>query len=366
MTATVADVEHRYDSVLFSYFPSRVPLHPGDAINFEVRDTGEPHTAALGKLVDAAVNAIGALGSVDDLRKVEALPEMRRLPTVFPNVPGGRPRANRSASDRCILERGRPRVSERGGAPACEERVQPDFDGTQAFFSSGYLEEGEPFRVRLASDIRPGSYSFMCLVHRSQMFGAIEVRPPGVERPRVADVRKQASEEEDAVVSTLEQAARRAAARKEPDAVLAGTGPVGTLRGMISSFIPNEFVTRPGGTVSWQLFGTHSISFEPSRDAEEGILVEDREGVDINVDAWRTVGGPSPPAAAVSYLSAEPKLVVRGGTWSGEGTLSSGVLRSTPPASVVYELTFAKAGIYRYRCLVHSRMRGVVRVQDAP
>ncbi len=358
---TIRDQERRFNSTLFSFLPSRVPLHPGDSLNFEVRDTGEAHTVALGKLVDAAVTAIEGLGATVGVKTIEALPEMRKLPFVFPGVVNTTsPRTNRSAVDRCFLATGAPPVSVTGGAPACEQHEQPDFDGTQSFYSGGFLEEGEPFRVKLGGDIRSRSYSFMCLVHRASMTGVIEVRPPGVERPRVADVRKQGQDEEDEVAGTLEQPARRAASREVAGSVLAGSGPIGRIRGLLSSFIPDVMAIRAGSKVTWQLYGMHSISFGASRDAQEGILIDDPEGVRINLDAWRPVGSRAPPASAVSFLPTTAIVDIDGGSWSGEGEYSSGVLRATPPAQVTYTLRFPKPGSYRYQCLVHSRMRGRV------
>lgn len=365
VTATIAERDYSFNSVLLSFFPSSVPLHPGDALNFEVRDSGEPHTVALGKLVDRAITALGTLGLTEGIKTIEALPQMRKLPSVFPNtIKDGSPRVNASAADRCFLDTGTPPVSTTGGAAACEDRDQPEFDGTQEFYSSGFLEEGEPFRVKLSADTRPGEYAFMCLVHRSSMVGSIEVRPKNVERPPVADIRQLAKDEENEVVGTLEQPARRAASRLQ-DAILAGTGPVGRSRGLLSSFIPKDAKVQRGEPVRWELYGTHTISFDPSRDAQEGILIEDDDGPRINPDAWDPVGSTSPSAAAVSFPPTQALVEVDGGTYSGQGFFSSGVLRATAPAVVSYELTLAKAGTYRYRCLVHPRMRGRLVVEDS-
>ena len=345
-----------------SFFPAVIPLHPGDAVNFEVRDSGEPHTVALGKLVDAALTALDTLPTTADLRAIEALPQMRALPTLFPSsVQNSSPRANGSAAERCFLARGTPAVSATGGARACPERDQSDFDGTQAFYSAGYLEEGEPFRVKLADDIRPGIYGFMCLVHRAAMTGAIEVRPTDTERPPVAEIRELARDEEDQVASSLGAVARRVLTRSRPP-VLAGAGPSGRARGLLSSFIPREVRIDAGEEVTWELFGMHSISFESEQQPREGLLLKDRDGVRINLDAWRAVESPEQPADALAY---PPKLAVAsvdGGSWDGDGSFSSGVLRATSPAKVLYTLRFTEAGTYNYLCLVHQPMRGTIRV----
>lgn len=360
--ASVGEREARYSSVLVSFFPSLIPLHPGDAVNFSVRDSGEPHTVALGRLVDSALTALDTVATTAGVRTIEALPQMRALPSVFPgSVDTDRPRVNGSAAERCFLDTGAPPVSATGGAPECREEEQPDFEGTQSFYSSGFLKEGEPFRVKLSDRIRPGIYGFMCLVHRASMTGAIEVRAATVERPPVADVREQAQNEEDEAASTLGPVARRALTRSE-DGVLAGTGPGGRARGFLASFIPERTRIRAGGTVTWALFGMHSISFEPERDAREGVLVEDGEGVRLNLDAWRPVRSRPPPAAALSFPPTLANVDVDGGSWSGEGSFSSGILRATPPASVKYSLRFTEPGTYRYFCLVHPPMRGTVEV----
>lgn len=360
---TVADIDHRYNAVMFSYFPSRIALHPGDAVNVDVRDTGEPHTVAFGTLVDDAAQAIAELGPSGDPAAAEALPEMRRIPSVLPAVTEGTsPRVNASAAERCFLESGTPPVSPTGGARPCPEADQPDFDGTQAFYSSGFLEEGEPFRMKLSGETTPGTYAFMCLVHRSQMMGAIEVRTTTAERPPVADVREAARAEENEVASTLEPAARRAA-ENDSGAVLAGAGPEGRIRGLLASFVPETTRARTGERVRWDLFGMHSISFDPAREAQEGVLIEDGDGVRLNLDAWKAVGA-DPPPAATSGSARAAEIAVDGGSWDGDEPISSGVLRSTPPAAVTYSLAFTEPGTYSYRCLVHQRMRGRVVVED--
>ncbi|MGH7859911.1 MAG: hypothetical protein ACREQY_21505, partial [Candidatus Binatia bacterium] len=137
VTANVGDEQLRFPAVLLSFIPSTVPLHPGDGLRFDIRFNGEPHTVALGKLVDAAVTAVEALGPTATLTDIENLAEMQKLPDVFPRAPGeGDPKVNRSAAERCFLDEGDPPNSPAGGAPPCPEQDQPDFDGAQALYSS--------------------------------------------------------------------------------------------------------------------------------------------------------------------------------------------------------------------------------------
>lgn len=357
----------RLPSAYLSFIPSKVVLHAGDDVKFEVRYTGEPHTVALGRLVDFAVGAVQRLGPQATLVEIEKLPQLRRLPSVFPfKVTDDSPRVNRSAAQRCFLVDERPPTSDAGGTQACPDVEQPDFKGTETFFSSGFIPEGEGFRMSLSKDIKPGNYRFMCLVHRSEMTGTIEVTPSDVPRPNVRQVKVAGRDEQRVVHASLQQPAETAARSDEAGEILAGAGPEGEVRAFVSAFMPREATAKVGEPVTWKLFQSHTISFGSSRKAGEGILIQDRDGaVKINLDAWRAVGlKKETPAAAVSYPPRRRSIEVDGGTWSADGTLSSGVLRAIPPTKVSFTMRFAKAGTYRYVCLVHSSMRGTVEVSE--
>lgn len=364
VTANVGDEQFTFPSVLLSFFPSNVPLHPGDSVKFDIRYNGEPHTVALGKLVDAAVTAVEGLGPGAGLADVENLAEMQKLPDVFPRAVGdGDPKVNRSAAERCFLDKGAPPNSPTGGAKPCPERGQPDFDGTQSFYSSGFLPEGEGFRMKLSNDTRPGTYRFMCLVHRAAMTGSLEVRARDAERPGVSQV-KIAGRDEQRVVAAAVATAARDSATPPDGVVLAGAGPEGEVRGFVSAFIPNVLQTRVGRKVEWRLFEMHSISFKPARRARDGILLQESGGqVKINVEAWKPVGSPQPPPEALAFPPPAEPVSIDGGTWSGEGSFSSGILRAVPPGKVIYTLSFAEPGTYSYVCLVHDQMRGRIEVR---
>lgn len=354
---------YRFPSVFFAYLPSRVPLHPGDALNFSLRDTGEPHTIAMGRIVDRAISAVEALGAAADLEDVEKLSAMKKVPSVLPHTSTGAvPVINHSASESCFLDTASPPVANAGGAPACAQADQPAFGGTQSFYSSGVLKEGEPFRVKLAGDIKPGTYHFMCLVHRSAMSGAIDVVAPDQERPTVAQLRKNADDEEREIAGTLQPPARDAI-RREGGPVFAGTGPRGTTRGLMSAFFPRDETAKVGKPLGWRFYGMHSIAFKPDRDAKEGVLIEKDGEWRANPDAWKPVGGPAVPKSVFAYPPSTKADSIDGGTWDGEGTFSSGIIRATPPATVSYTLRFSKAETYKYQCLVHQAMRGTIQVR---
>lgn len=364
---SIREDDRAYPSVFTAFVPSQVPLHPGDAVNFQLQDTGEPHAVAMGRLVDAAVTAAEALGPSATLKQIENLKAMKKIPAMIPFVQRkGVPQLNASAAERCFLESGAPPNSPSGGAPACDEADQPDFNGGQSFFSSGVLEEGEPFRLKLAADTPPGSYRFMCLVHRSAMTGTIEARPTGVERPPVAELRAQAESEEREVGSSLEPSLREAGVeafdRKGASPVFAGTGPRGISRGFISAFIGEEVKTAVDVPVVWNFHRTHTISFNPSREARDGLMLGSDGGIELNPDVWKAVGSKRAPAELFRVAPPKKAYGIKGGTWSGSGSWNSGVIRAAPETAVSYSMSFSKAGTYKYTCLIHPSMRGRVLV----
>lgn len=360
---TIREEGRRYPSVFLAYLPSKVPLHASDEVNFQLQDTGEPHTVAMGTLIDAAVQAAEALGPSASLRQLEGLKEMKKVPSVFPGALKGEvPKVNPSAAERCFLDEGAPSKA------TCADTDQPDFSGRQAFFSSGVLEEGEPFRITVAPNASAGTYRFMCLVHRSAMTGALEVRPKDAERPAVADLRTEADNEEGEVASSLEPAARVAGVAafdaKGKGPVLAATGPRGLSRAFIAAFIGDEVKAAVGEEVVWNVHRTHTISFRPSRDAKEGLVIDDDGGgVKVNEDAWTAVGSTKVPADVYRVPPTKKSFAIDGGTWSGEGEWSSGVIRATPPTKVTYTMRFSAPGTYAYSCLIHPSMRGKVIVE---
>jgi plastocyanin len=360
---TLDEVRYRFPSAFLAYLPSRIPLHPGDALNFQLQDTGEPHTVAMGRTIDRALSSVEALGVGADLPVIEKLGFMKRVPSVFPaKLQGKTPRILRSAAEPCYLDKGAPAVSAAGGNKACREVDQPAFRGTQSFYSSGVIEEGEPFRVKLSGDIEPGTYRFMCLVHRSAMTGAVEVVPKSATRPTVAQLRKSAQDEEREVATSLETPARDAV-RRERGPILAGAGPSGNARGLATAYFPRDSKAKADEVITWRLFGTHSISFSPDRDAEEGILIGKRGGtLRANPDAWKPVRGPALPPQIFSYPPPIAAFSIDGGTWNGDDTFSSGIIRATPPANVSYKLRITKPGKYKYSCLVHESMRGTIEI----
>lgn len=361
---TGTDETRHFPIVFDAFLPEELEVHPGDNVFFDAEFTGELHTVTMGTLVDDAVAAISELGDDATLQKIEALPEMRKLPSIFPREPGDGPlRANRSATEPCYLEEGEPPNPPEGGAPACPERDQPVFTGRQSFYSSGSLED-ETFEVVFSDDVPVGTHHFMCLVHRSAMIGTIEVVEEGEPVPGKPDTTKAADTRVGSLRSSLEPLADIVGRATSGDAVAGGGNPA-TAPAQIAAFSPERVTLAAGETVSWTVSGLHTITLEPP--VGPGDLLVEREGeLVFNEEVVAPSGGapPVPPKTLAFPPGAKEKPVTLSATWDGEGSFSSGLLWSIPPARITYEITFTRPGTYALQCLVHPVMTGVVEVGE--
>ena len=325
-----------------AYFPKAVSVHPGDTISFALQDTGEPHTVALGTFVDAAWKA--AQTAKDN---APPPPALKKVPDLLPQGPGD---AYQAAAQPCVLTAGAPAVKDI--SKPCADTKPGEFDGTQELFTSGWLAPDTPFSVKVADTAKPGTYHFYCQLHGPQaMSGTLTVAAAGTNVPAPADVATTASTELGAFVDSLKKAASGIAHGTAAHA-FAGAFDQKVQNGQVNAFGPATLSIPVGGTVAWQVFGPHSISFNPTADAE-GLRVAAPDGsVHLNAKAAGPAGGPGQGKGTT----------IDGGRWNGSGFHSSGFILSFPPDLVTYKLTFTKAGTYPYRCLIHSDMEGTVKV----
>ena len=348
-----------------AFFPDQVTVHPGDTVTVELNGaSGQPHTATLGTLVDAGVARLAELGPQASLATQESTPEMLRLPDAFPHeVTGGPQDANQSAAQPCYLDTGVPPLSLRGGAPACPRRDQPEFDGTQSFYNSGVLMvAGDRFTVPLSATIEPGSYSLMCMLHRSAGIGRITVVPAEEPVPASAEAAAAGHRQR----RELEDMLRPVAAgmdRATPDTALAGAVDPTVYSALVTQFGPPTISIPVGGTATWRINGFHTISFGALTHGGNS-LVEDADGtVRLNPEVVLPAGYEVPDAAFV-YPPPDDggPITIDGGSWDGAGVRSTGLVSSYPPVLVTLRQTFSKPGTYLYRCLFHPAMAGVVEV----
>ncbi len=151
-------------TAFLGYFPHELSAHPGDTVQFDLADSGEPHTVTFGTLVDSGVAALPTWTDPNT-----EPPDLAKLPLLLPDGPGD---ANQVAANPCFVASGDPPAD---ATKACPTTDQPAFDGTASFYNSGWLAPDAPFTMTLSPNLKPGTYHYFCLLHREGMMGTLTV-----------------------------------------------------------------------------------------------------------------------------------------------------------------------------------------------
>ena len=346
-----------------AYFPNELTLHAGDTIDFTEHFSGEPHTVTFGTLVDQGL-------AKADPNAQEEPAELKKIPDLLPEGPGD---AVQAVAQPCFLASGDPPQSD-----ACpkDQQKQPDFDGTQTLYNSGFLADGDHFKMTLSKDIKPGTYNWFCTLHRGGMTGKLTVV--------AADQKAQsASEVKDAGTKLLTEKQGKLKAAVEavkagtlppiiptadPKGVLAGGFSEEVQDGLVVAFGPDTLSVKVGDTVTWTILGPHSVTFGAT-EAQRTLLTKAPDGsVHISQEAASPAGGagqpqgPPPEGSSDPNAPPPPPTPIDGGSYDGTGLHSSGVVLSFPPQLFSYSLKFTKAGSFQYFCTVHPDMKGTINV----
>ena len=346
-----------------SFFPNALSAHPGDTITFDVQKaSGVPHTVTFGTLVDKAVTKIDALGPTALPADQENSPELLNLPDVFPHLPAqGQPDANQSAGQPCYLETGVPPLSLTGSAPACPQVAQAKFKGTESFYNMGMLiADGDTVSMTLDDSIKPGSYSFICLIHRGIMTAKLTVAPDDSAVPSPADVTAAGTKQFEDQVAALTPAAQEAQ-QATPDKAALGTGNPMVPSALVAEFGPKVVSIPVGGSVTWNEFAFHTLSVGTS-DADIGALTKAPDGSVHLAKGGAPAGFTVPPELFNFPPTGTQPVLVDLGSYDGTGYRSTGITGSLPPVFIAFKLTFTTAGTYAVQCLVHPDMKGQVKV----
>jgi plastocyanin len=350
-----------FNAGFLAYFPKSVQAHPGDTLTFQNNYSGEPHTVTLGTAIDAAMAAAAAADP-----NGPPPPEVAKLPLLLPQGPGD---ADQTAVRPCVVASGD--LPEEGAG--CTDTTQP-FDGKQVFYNSGFLAaDTASWKLKLADDIAPGTYSFYCLLHGPGMSGTIKVVPEATTVPSASEVAAQATQERDAQLAKVKDAVAALPQGSvpalgfvpaQPGQVFAGSGVDDPDAPAIENFGPQQIKIPVGGSVTWVIVGPHTVTFNAPTDASTVLVKGDDGGYHINPKAAGPAGGPAVEPAPEPSASGPPPapLVTDGGSFDGTGFRNSGLVVSFPPALSAYKLTFTKAGTFGYVCLVHPGMIGSVQV----
>ena len=346
-----------------AYFPDSLKVHPGDTIRFKAIDRGEPHTVTFGTMVNEAVASLAkrAAPAPNGPPPTET-PELAKLPILIGDPPA-LPVAQ-SAAQPCYLASGAPPSDVK--TPCSKDQLtQKDFDGTQSFYNSGWLAPDQTFSVKLSDGIKPGTYSFICLLHRDTMTGQLTVVDKGQSADTLDALKAKSDKQLTDLVAKLKGSVD-ASAKATPDKAQAGVLTPDAQNIQAPIFAPKEISIPVGGSVTWTIFGPHTITFNPPQDAV-GVLAKAADGtVTLNPKALGPTGGPGQPPPPTGAAAAAPPppgpIVIDAGKWDGKGFHNSGIFVSFPPVIFGYKLTFTQAGTYPFRCVIHPDMEGTVKV----
>ncbi|MGH9274808.1 MAG: hypothetical protein ACRDZU_09190 [Acidimicrobiales bacterium] len=344
----------------FRYFPDKVQAHAGDTLVYEARFTGEPHSITFGTSIDEAIKLVQSVPpevlESDGPPPAEYEETFARVDEIFGSLPAMLPEgpgdANQISVNPCFITTGEIPTD---ATQPCEVREPEPFTGTETFYNSGFLPDGETFEMQLADDIEPGSYIGFCILHFTEMTSEIEVVADDVEIADAATVAEEGQEQLDAIAAALAEAV--AAAEVTPGTVQSGifseaTAPTTALADV---FAPENAEIAAGEAVTWNVAGPHTISFNAPESARV-VIIEDEEGFfHLNEESLSPAGFEPPPPPEGEPEGPLPTL--DGGTFDGTGFRNSGILFDQP-----FSLIFSTAGSYEYVCLIHPEMEGTVTV----
>jgi plastocyanin len=291
------------------------------------------------------------------------------LPFAFNEETGG---LAQNVGQPCFLGEGRP--PEDPDEP-CDEQDQPEFDGTQTYFSSGIIPyegaQGNTFNVKLADDIDPGTYNFYCAVHGFLQSTEVEVRPEGSDIPSQEEVNQQVAREIDEASKPVEELYQRAIDDNEITVV--GEEGDQTVEGpfsglytpqsdhvLINEFVPKNLEVEAGEPITWKLMGVqHTISFGVP-DYFPIIEFQDNGNVRLNPRLEQAAGGAK--KAPEFPDDSPPALKFDAGTYDGSGFWSTGLVSHPTSGYVEFTMRISEPGTYDYACLIHPPMVGKVEV----
>ena len=353
-----------YDEVALSYmafFPVKVPVHPGDTIDFKQAWTGEPHTVTLGTKLDAFGNAIkpyltGVKPAPED-EPPELVEADKTVPQFFADDD-----ISQTLAQPCYLTTG-----ELPEGKPCPKVEQPEFTGKEVLYNSGFIpyegNNGNHFKIKLADDIAPGDYFFTCLIHFGPMGGYLQVKPK-TEEIASSDITSAARKELDKGNKSSAKA-HKESLKAKPEGADIQVGGFSAADGFpfafINEFYPKKFTAKVGQKVTWAM-DYHTVSFNVPKYGPQ-IEIKKDGTVQFNPKAYDPQGGPGFPKQEGPPPEGEgedtPPVTVDVGNYDGSKFLSSGV----PDGSMLYSITFTKAGTYQYACLIHPRMIGTLVVK---
>jgi plastocyanin len=380
----------QYAAVFYSYFPKEVSVHPGDTVVFKQSWSGEPHTVTFGTAVDDVYNVLWKFikdgppypeKPPDDPSVAPALTKLNSLPQAQSQTSSA---FGQQGAQPCYVESG---PLPDPGDKRCPNRTLKPFTGKQLFYNSGIIpyqgDQGNTYRLPIAADAAPGMHYYTCLIHGVLMSGVVTIAPASQAIPSQADVNSAAQKQLSKSSDPFAKAFKEAQGNVAKTGNLAGVDTPRDIAGSVTEFVPRTVKTKVHQKVTWRIVGdSHTVSFNVPKYLPE-ITVGKDGAVQYTDQVINAVGGPgfpAPPAPDPSSAPASggppdggsnsgppppsPPVHVDAGDYDGRHFLSSGLGGPMGTDDVVtYSVTFTRAGSYKYACLVHPLMVGVVDVQ---
>ncbi|HVE45589.1 MAG TPA: hypothetical protein VNA57_02415 [Acidimicrobiales bacterium] len=356
------------------FFPSKVTARPGDSLEFTSEFTGETHTVMAGTLVDEILEAQKKAGPQEDG------PPPPELQALFEKIPKTFIEGEPKEGEEFLLQPGNQPCYSATDDPSTDEpcpvkELPEEFTGKARFINTGYMEDEDTFKIKLADDLKTGTYTFICAIHGSDMAEEVTVVAKSADIPTAEEVKAAGEKELGDFMAKLKPAADEVLVSIDAKSAKAGTffeGEEPVPSAGINVF-PTELPIKEGESVTWEVNGFHSISFNAPEDARPWILKADDGTVSSNQKTLAPANSPKLPAPPAppegegggggggpGEEGPPPQVKVDGGRWDGKGFMSSGVILSE--AQLVYTRTFTEAGTFKYICLVHPDMEGTVKV----
>ncbi len=221
--------------------------------------------------------------------------------------------------------------------------------GLQRVFTASQKHPPKPYTLTFA---KPGLYRFFCIVHPG-MAGAVRVLPASAAAPSPAQLELRVKTQLNRTISNLRSIQSRNPTN--PLTVWVGTGKLDGSE--VTSFLPKRLTVKPGDTVKFVSHDPndiHTVTFGPPAYTTK---IENTFAGPKGINPLGAFPSepPGPPGAPVSY----------DGFNHGNGYVNSGIvnpyaIKDTPH---LFRVTFTKAGVYHFECVIHPNMDGTIVVR---
>ena len=200
----------------------------------------------------------------------------------------------RSSVNPCFVAEGEEIPTD--AAPSATVTEPAPFTGTETFYNSGFLPDGETFVVELADDIAPGTYYAFCTLHFVEMISEITVVPADEPVPTPEEVPRRVRRSSSSWRRWAYRRVEEAEAAATPGHVHAGLGSEESTKVLVAEFVPPTSKDRVGEPVTLTIAGPHTVSFNAPEEARTVLVKGDDGG--FHIVGGVGAGGYEPPPAA--------------------------------------------------------------------